>query len=175
MYSCKSECALSVRAQAGAFRQTRDSLLVVVGWNPRCLGSYTATLSTHLVWARTRSLFEETFELRCFQLLHLRGVATLQHPSGWQIHQRPQSRVPFVLSGLSSQTTNTLLADSNRSGSRRSKPSSRSVLIGEHPHPWLLLHSQDTESRHRSNKPEGRCELAPQTIQLSLEYLSCQA
>ena len=69
----------------------------------------------------------------------------------------------------------TLPADSNRSGSRRSKPSSRSVLMGEHPHPWLLLHSQDTESRHRSNKPEGRCELAPQTIQLSLEYLFRQA
>jgi hypothetical protein len=67
----------------------------------------------------------------------------------------------------------TLLADSNRSVSRRSKPSSRSVLMGEHPHPWLLLHSQDTESRHRSNKPGGRCELAPQTIQLSLEYLFC--
>ena len=63
----------------------------------------------------------------------------------------------------------TLPADSNRSGSRRSKPSSRSALMGEHPHPWPLLHGQDAESRHRSNKPWGRYELAPKTIQLSPE------
>ena len=68
----------------------------------------------------------------------------------------------------------TLPVDSNRSGSRRSKPSSRSVLMGEHPHPWPRLHGQDTESRHRSNKPAGRYGLAPQTIQLSPEYLFCR-
>ena len=126
-----------------------------------------------LVRGRMRSLLEEAFELRCFQLLRLWSVATLRRPLGRQVHQRLQSGVPFVLSGSSSQSTQTLPADSNRSGSRRSKPSSRSVLMGEPPHPWLLLHSQDTESRHRSNKPVGRCELAPQTIQLSLEYLFC--
>src|SRR3989338_9583137 len=40
--------------------------------------------------------------------------------------------------------------------SQRCEPSSRSLLIGEHPHPWLLLHSQDRKSRHRCSKPRRR-------------------
>ena len=35
----------------------------------------------------------------------------------------------------------TLLLDSNQPVSRRSKPSSRSPLMGEQPHPWVLLHT----------------------------------
>ena len=94
-------------------------------------------------------------------------------PEGQLLNQRLRLGVPFVLSEASSQPLNTHPVDSNRSGSRRSKPSSRSVLMGEHPHPWPRLHGQDTESRHRSNKPAGRYGLAPQTIQLSPEYLFC--
>ena len=44
-------------------------------------------------------------------------------------------------------------ADSDRTVSRRSKPSSRAVLMGEQPNPWNLLQLQDTTSRHRGAKP----------------------
>jgi len=57
--------------------------------------------------------------------------------------------------------------DINQTGSRRSEPSSRTSLMGEHPHPWLLVHSQDEMSRQRSSKPRGRCELSLETTQLS--------
>ena len=38
------------------------------------------------------------------------------------------------------------------SGSRRSKPSSRTILIGEQPNPWSLFQFQDMMSRHRGAK-----------------------
>ena len=50
--------------------------------------------------------------------------------------------------------------------SRRSKPSSRSLLMGVQPHPWRLLHRQDRKSRHRGSKPRGRCGLLPATTLL---------
>ena len=56
---------------------------------------------------------------------------------------------------------------SNTTVSRRCKPSSRSLLMGEQPHPWQLLHHQDRESRQRSSKPLGRYELLLATTQLS--------
>src|SRR3990172_2986402 len=56
---------------------------------------------------------------------------------------------------------------SNTPVSRRCKPSSRSLLMGEQPHPWQLLHRQDRKSRHRSSKPPGRYELLLATTQLS--------
>ena len=59
----------------------------------------------------------------------------------------------------------TLLLDSNQPVSRRSKPSSRSPLMGEQPHPWVLLHTQDGKNRHRSSKPQGRYGLLPATTQ----------
>src|SRR5512137_727110 len=61
----------------------------------------------------------------------------------------------------------TPLTDSNRPVSRRSKPSSRSPLIGEQPHPWPLLHGQDGKNRHRGSKPPGRYVLLPVTTLLS--------
>jgi len=61
----------------------------------------------------------------------------------------------------------TLPLDSNQPVSRRSKPSSRSPLMGEQPHPWVLLHTQDGKNRHRSSKPQGRYGLLPATTQLS--------
>jgi len=69
--------------------------------------------------------------------------------------------------GLFSSGTNTLPSKSNKPVSRRSKPSSRSLLMGEQPHPWQLLHHQDRESRQRSSKPPGRYELLQETTQLS--------
>ena len=42
--------------------------------------------------------------------------------------------------------------DRDRTVSRRSKPSSRTTLIGEQPNPWDLLQPQDVMSRHRGAK-----------------------
>src|SRR6478609_3555292 len=47
-------------------------------------------------------------------------------------------------------------ADRDRTVSRRSKPSSRTALMGEQPNPWELLQPQDATSRHRGAKPSRR-------------------
>jgi hypothetical protein len=62
-------------------------------------------------------------------------------------------------------------ADRDRTVSRRSKPSSRTALIGEQPNPWDLLQPQDAMSRHRGAKPRRRCELLGVISLLSPEYL----
>ncbi len=62
-------------------------------------------------------------------------------------------------------------ADRDRTVSRRSKPSSRTALIGEQPNPWDLLQPQDAMSRHRGAKPPRRCELLGEISLLSPEYL----
>jgi hypothetical protein len=46
--------------------------------------------------------------------------------------------------------------DIKPTASQRCEPSSRSLLMGEHPHPWPLLHGQDRKSRHRCSKPRRR-------------------
>src|SRR3954464_1956072 len=61
--------------------------------------------------------------------------------------------------------------DRDRTVSRRSKPSSRTTLIGEQPNPWDLLQPQDVMSRHRGAKPSRRCELLGKISLLSPEYL----
>ena len=61
--------------------------------------------------------------------------------------------------------------DRDRTVSRRSKPSSRTTLIGEQPNPWDLLQPQDVMSRHRGAKPPRRCELLEEISLLSPEYL----
>ena len=73
-------------------------------------------------------------------------------PVGQLINQRLRCPVPLVLGATSPQTT-TPLSGRDRPVSRRSKPSSRSPLMGEQPHPWLLLQNQDGKSRHRGTKP----------------------
>ncbi len=67
-------------------------------------------------------------------------------PVGQLINQRLRCPVPLVLWATSPQTT-TPLSGRDRPVSRRSKPSSRSPLMGEQPHPWLLLQNQDGKSR----------------------------
>src|SRR3979411_2666120 len=47
----------------------------------------------------------------------------------------------------------TAASDRDRTVSRRSKPSSRTALMGEQPNPWDLLRPQDATSRHRGAKP----------------------
>ena len=64
------------------------------------------------------------------------------------VHQRSVHPGPLVLrtDPLKSPTPT---ADRDRTVSRRSKPSSRTTLIGEQPNPWNLLQLQDVMNRHR--------------------------
>ena len=62
---------------------------------------------------------------------------------------------------------NTPQPQSNKPVSRRSKPISRSPLMGEQPHPSQLLHQEVGKRRHRSSKPPGRYVLLLVTTQLS--------
>ncbi len=62
-------------------------------------------------------------------------------------------------------------ADRDRTVSRRSKPGSRTALIGEQPNLWDLLQPQDAMSRHRGAKPRRRYELSGAISLLSPEYL----
>src|SRR5713101_911578 len=62
-------------------------------------------------------------------------------------------------------------ADRDRTVSRRSKPSSRTTLIGEQPNPWDLLQPQDVMSRHRGAKRRRRYGLLGVISLLSPAYL----
>src|SRR5919107_1808870 len=77
---------------------------------------------------------------------------------------------PLVL-GTAPFKSPTPTSDRDRTVSRRSKPSSRTALMGEQPNPWELLHPQDAMSRHRGAKPERRCELLTPISLLSPAYL----
>jgi hypothetical protein len=61
--------------------------------------------------------------------------------------------------------------DRDRPDSRRSKPNSRTALIGEQPNPWDLLQPQDAMSRHRGAKPPRRYGLLEEISLLSPGYL----
>src|SRR5256714_11431874 len=61
--------------------------------------------------------------------------------------------------------------DRDRTVSRRSKPSSRTALMGEQPNPWDLLQPQDATSRHRGAKPSRRYGLLGKISLLSPGYL----
>ena len=88
------------------------------------------------------------FPLRCFQKLSYPNIAT-QHAVG------TTADTPEVSPLRSSRTRSRSLQDSmpavdnNQPVSRRSEPSSRTLLIGEQPNPWDLLQPQDRMSRHR--------------------------
>ena len=62
-------------------------------------------------------------------------------------------------------------ADRDRTVSRRSKPSSRTTLIGEQQNPWDLLQPQDVMSRHRGAKRFRRYGLLGIISLLSTAYL----
>ena len=87
-----------------------------------------------------------------------------------QLHQRYVHPGPLVL-GAAPLKIPTPTADRDQTVSRRSKPSSRTALIGEQPNPWDLLQPQDVTSRHRGAKPLRRCELLGVISLLSPEYL----
>src|SRR4030095_15986238 len=77
---------------------------------------------------------------------------------------------PLVL-GTAPLKSPTPAVDSDRPVSRRSKPSSRTALMGEQPTPWEMLHPQDATSRHRGAKPCRRCGLLGKISLLSPGYL----
>ncbi len=86
------------------------------------------------------------------------------------VHQRCVRPGPLVL-GTAPLKSPTPMADRDRTVSRRSKPSSRTTLIGEQPNPWDLLQPQDVMSRHRGAKLCRRCGRLGKISLLSLEYL----
>src|SRR5712671_4904508 len=86
------------------------------------------------------------------------------------LHQRCVHPGPLVL-GTNPLNSPTPTADRDRTVSRRSKPSSRTTLIGEQPNPWELLHPQDVMSRHRGAKPCRRCGRLGRISLLSPGYL----
>jgi hypothetical protein len=86
------------------------------------------------------------------------------------VHQRCVHSGPLVL-GTDPLKSRTPTADRDRTVSRRSKPSSRTTLIGEQPNPWDLLQPQDVMSRHRGAKRRRRYGLLGVISLLSLEYL----
>jgi len=67
------------------------------------------------------------------------------------IHHRFNFPDPLVL-GLKIFNFIISIADRDQTVSRRSKPNSRTTLIGEQPNPWNLLQLQDVMSRHRGAK-----------------------
>jgi hypothetical protein len=86
------------------------------------------------------------------------------------VHQRYVHPGPLVL-GAAPLNSPTPTADRDRTVSRRSKPSSRTTLIGEQPNPWDLLQPQDVMSRHRGAKRPRRYELLGVISLLSPAYL----
>ena len=87
-----------------------------------------------------------------------------------QVHQRFVHPGPLVL-GAAPLKSLAPTADRDRTVSRRSKPSSRTSLIGEQPNPWDLLQPQDEMSRHRGAKHCRRYELLGSISLLSPAYL----
>src|SRR2546425_5218117 len=85
-------------------------------------------------------------------------------------HQRSVHPGPLVL-GAAPVKPPSPATDRDRTVSRRSKPSSRTALMGEQPNPWDLLQPQDAMSRHRGAKPSRRYELLDSISLLSLAYL----
>ena len=86
------------------------------------------------------------------------------------VHQRSVHPGPLVL-GADPRKSRTPTADRDRTVSRRSKPSSRTTLIGEQPNPWDLLQPQDVMSRHRGAKQPRRWGLLGVISLLSPAYL----
>jgi hypothetical protein len=86
------------------------------------------------------------------------------------VHQRCVHSGPLVL-GTDPLKSRTPTADRDRTVSRRSKPSSRTTLIGEQPNPWDLLQPQDVMSRHRGAKRSRRYGLLGIISLLSPAYL----
>src|SRR5215472_11637821 len=90
--------------------------------------------------------------------------------AGQLVHKGSVHPGPLVL-GTAPRKYPAPTSDRDRTVSRRSKPSSRTALIGEQPNPWDLLQPQDAMSRHRGAKPCRRYGLLGKISLLSPAYL----
>jgi hypothetical protein len=87
-------------------------------------------------------------------LRFIRGYLTLlleEQPT----HHRYNLLGPGVIK-LDSFNFLSLIVDRDQTVSRRFKPNSRTILIGEQPNPWHHLQRQDMISRHRGAKRPHR-------------------
>ena len=121
------------------------------------LAYQTARLADILLLYKNKvSHLEVGFPLRCFQRLSIPNIATrLMQLTPQPVHQRFVHSGPLVL-GTALLKYLTPMVDRDRTVSRRSKPSSRTALMGEQTNPWDLLQPQDAMSRHRGAKPRRR-------------------
>ena len=118
----------------------------------------------------TKINLKVSFPLRCFQRLSRTNVATLR--CFWKTTDRQgidtsRSLRTRVISFQFFAPT----VDRDQTVSRRSKPISCSILIGEQPNPWELLHPQDMLKRHRGAKHPHRYGLLKGISLLSPAYL----
>src|SRR3954452_1746968 len=90
--------------------------------------------------------------------------------AGQLAHQSCVRPGPLVL-GTAPLKSPTPTEDRDRTVSRRSKPSSRPALVGDHPNPGEILPPQDATSRHRGAKPCRQCGLLGKISLLSPGYL----
>jgi len=109
----------------------------------------------------------EGFPLRCLQRLSPPNLVTrLMQLAPQPVRQRSVHSGPLVL-GADPLKLLAPTVDRDRTVSRRSKPSSRTALMGEQTNPWDLLQPQDAMSRHRGAKPPRRWELSGEISLLS--------
>jgi len=105
-------------------------------------------------------------EIRSYSAMPSGGART---PSWQQIHQRDLTPSPCVLRGIHSLYG--VIADRNRTVSRRSELKSRILLMHEQCNPWKLLHLQDRTIQHRGRKHLHRYGLLEDITLLSLALL----
>src|SRR5512140_1535926 len=85
-------------------------------------------------------------------------------------HQRFVRPGPLVL-GTALLKSPARAEDRDRTRAQRTKPSSRTALMGEQHNPWDLHQPQDATSRHRGAKPSRRYGLLGKISLLSPGYL----
>ncbi len=86
------------------------------------------------------------------EVIHSEHSYAAMHLAVQQPHQRFVHSGPLVLRANSLKNQR-LQQIGDQPVSRRSEPSSCSILIGEQPNPWDLLQPQDKSSRHRGAEP----------------------
>src|SRR5665213_940993 len=139
--------------------------------------TYTSGLSTW--WSDHRPyqvnpvsdfILEQASRLDAFSAYPSAGRKPAVPLAGQLAHESCVRPGPLVL-GTAFLKSLTAASDRDRTVSRRSKPSSRTALMGEQPNPWDRLQPQDATSRHRGAKPSRRYGLLGKMSLLSPAYL----